>query len=355
MPSVVFIVPGRLSTLTGGSIYDRRMVEGLRQRGWSVLVRELDGSFPQPRADALDQASAVLAALPDGMTVIVDGLVLGAIPSLVSPHARRLRIVALVHLPLADEVGLDTDSRRRLEASERCALALSAGVVVTGRSTVGAIAGYGVQPERIILVEPGTDAAPVARGSGSATLQLLSVATLSPGKGHEDLVRALSANRDRQWELTCVGSVTRYPADAERLRRLLIAEGLDARVVLAGEFDREALAACYDRSDLFVLATRRETFGMAVAEALAHGLPVVSTRTGSIPELVGEEAAPDAAGLIVTPGDVGALTVALSRALDDPGLRVGWRAGARRARQRIHTWDTAVTRMIEALMVFKPA
>ena len=55
----------------------------------------------------------------------------------------------------------------------------------------------------------------------------------------------------------------------------------------------------YDRTDVFVLATLRETYGMAVAEALAHGLPVVSTSTGAIPALVGTDA-----GLLVAPGDV---------------------------------------------------
>ena len=96
---------------------------------------------------------------------------------------------------------------------------------------------------------------------------------------------------------------------------------------LVGELDASALEDFYDRSDLFVLATLRETYGMAVAEALAHGLPVVSTRTGAIPDLVGSDA-----GLLVPPGDVQALTDALSRVIGDADLRARLAAGARDVR-----------------------
>ena len=69
-----------------------------------------------------------------------------------------------------------------------------------------------------------------------------------------------------------------------------------------GDLDAQALETCYSRADVFVLATAQETYGMAVAEAVAHGLPVVATKTGAIPELVGDDA-----GLLVPVGDAAAL------------------------------------------------
>ena len=207
-------------------------------------------------------------------------------PAVVEREAARLRIVALVHLPLADEIGIDTETAARLEASERRALAAVSLAVVTGSSTIGALQGYGIERERIVLVEPGTAQAPLARGSAEGPLQLLSVATLSPGKGHENLLRALASIPQRDWRLTCAGSFDRHPATVGRVREALRATGLGDRVSLAGELNETELAACYDRADLFVLATLHETYGMAVAEALARGLPVVSTVTGAIPELV---------------------------------------------------------------------
>jgi glycosyltransferase involved in cell wall biosynthesis len=344
MPSLVFIVPGRLTTLTGGSIYDRRMIEGLRQRGWAVDVHEVSESFPRPSADALDEAARALASIADGRTVIVDGLAFGAMPDVVRPHARRLKTVALVHLLLAAEIGLDPAEAREMEASERRALGLAKAVVVTGATTSAAVANSGIAPQKIIIVEPGTDLASIASGSTDKTLRLLCVATISPGKGHESLIRALAANRDLDWMLTCAGSLTRYPATVERVRQLLAAEGIADRVALLGEVEAASLEAHYLQADVFVLNSLQETYGMAVAEAVAHGLPVVGTRTGAIPRLLG-----DGAGLIVEPGNQGTLTDALRRALGDAGLRARLRDGARRARRRLEPWDAAVRRMAEVL------
>jgi glycosyltransferase involved in cell wall biosynthesis len=344
MTSVVFVVPGRLDARTGGSIYDRRMVDGLRAIGWSVDVYELEESFPQPSDSSLAHAASVLAGLRSGTIVVIDGLALGAMPCVVQREASRLRLVALVHLPLALEVGLSRERAEAFEASERHALTAVRCAIVTGRSTVDTLASYGVGGDRIVVVEPGTDRAAPAIGGDESSVRLLSVATVSPGKGHELLVRALASIAPQHWTLTCAGNLDRYPSTVGNLRQLLTAAGLDDRVTLTGELDADALDACYARSDLFVLATWRETYGMAVAEAIARGLPIVSTRTGAIPDLVGQDA-----GLLVDPGDERALADALSRAIVDAELRSRLKAGAMRARDRLRPWSAAVDMMAAAL------
>ena len=342
--SLVFLIPGPLESRTGGYEYDRRMIAGLRARGWSIEVRELHGSFPHPTSAALDAAARVLAAIPDRTTVLIDGLALGAMPAEVEREASRLRIVALVHLPLAAEIGITHDMAARLEASERRALAAASLVIVTGKATTAALASYGVASNLITVVEPGTDRAPLARGSREGPLHLLCVATLNPGKGHDMLFRALAAVPHGDWRLTCAGSLERHPATVDRVRARLRTDGLEARVSLVGDLDAATLAACYDHADLFVLATLHESYGMAVAEALARGLPVVSTATGAISDLVGDEA-----GLLVPAGDTGALTSALSQVLGDGHLRARLAEGARRVRDRLPTWDVAVGKMAAAL------
>jgi glycosyltransferase involved in cell wall biosynthesis len=338
------------------------MVEGLRRRGWTVDVRELHEGFPRPSADALDHAGRTLASLADRSTVLIDGLALGAMPDVLQPHAGRLDVVALVHLPLAAEVGLDSAEARVLEASERRALIAARRVIVTGSATVDMVVSLGVRRDAIAVVEPGTDPAPLIRrpaagrrdGGPSAggrppdsALHMLCVATVSPGKGHEGLVRALAAARDVAWTLTCVGNLARHPATVERVRRLVAAEGLAGRVRWTGEVEPDEIEACYADADLFVLNTMRETYGMAVAEALAHGLPIVSTKTGAIGTLAGE--AGSEAGLLVEPGDLAALTRSLRLVLTDAGLRRRLRGGAERARLRFDNWDTAAARMAAIL------
>jgi glycosyltransferase involved in cell wall biosynthesis len=347
------VVPGDLETRTGGYGYDRRVIAGLRERGWSVEVLSLDDSFPFPTRAAREDATAAIAGIPDGATVLVDGLALGALPDEIARERERLRIIALVHHPLAAETGLDPGVAAALEERERRALASVRFVVVTGRATAAALAGYGVAPDRIAVVEPGTDRAPLARGSdpqpsaaGSDPfeMKLLCVATLTSRKGHEVLFRALASLPHRRWRLTCAGSLGRDRATVERLRAQLRADGLSDRVDLVGDLDAAQLAVHYDRADLFVLATLYEGYGMAVAEALARGVPVVGTATGAIPELVTDEA-----GIVVAPGDRAAFTAALARVVGDTGLRQRLAEGARRVRDRLPTWEDSVSAMERVL------
>ena len=347
------VVPGDLETRTGGYGYDRRIISGLRALGWRVHVVQLDASFPFPTAAARADAGRALAAIPDGNLVLGDGLALGVLPDDAARHAARLTIVALVHHPLAAETGLDASAAAALEQSERRALASVRAVVVTSRGTAGALARYGVGADRITVVEPGTDPAPLARGSGLRTphsalrnddVVLLCVAAVTARKGHGLLIRALASMPNRNWRLTCAGGLDRDPSTVARVRALVREVGLDDRVSLVGDMDAAQLALEYDRADLFVLPTLYEGYGMAVAEALARGLPVISTATGAISELVGERA-----GIVVPPGDLPAFAGALSRVLGDAGLRSLHAAGARTVRERLPTWDAAAAAMAQAL------
>jgi glycosyltransferase involved in cell wall biosynthesis len=221
--------------------------------------------------------------------------------------------------------------------------------VVVGRVLIDVVAEYGIERDRVALVEPGTDRAPLARGSPPGrALHLVTVAALNPGKGHDVLFRALSTLRDRPWRLTCAGSTTRHTSTAERLQSMLSEMRLTDRVTLAGELDGPAIAALYDGADFAVLPTLSETYSLAAAEALARGLPVVGSVTGAIPDLVGRDG--EAAGLLVRPGDVDGLTDALAKVMDDSCLRTRLTEGARRVRDRLRTWDEAAREMA-SLMV----
>ena len=342
--AAVFVVPGNIDSRTGGYIYDRRIVEGLRARDWSVDVQSLDETFPRPTAAAVAEAEAVFASIAAGTVVVVDSLAVGAIPEILEQHRSRLHIVALMHLPLAADIGIGNETAAQFAIAERRALGAASLVIVTGRATLPLISGYDVPPSRVVVVEPGTQPACLARGSGSPRVELLSVGTLNPGKGHEQLLCALAEVTSRQWHLTCAGSLTRHPPTVARIRAIIQERQLADHVSLVGDLDIDQLEEHYARADVFVLATLRETYGMAVAEALAHGLPVVSTSTGAIPALVGTEA-----GLLVAPGDVHALSDALSRVIDDGDLRGRLAAGARHVRASLPMWDQAVDSFASAL------
>jgi glycosyltransferase involved in cell wall biosynthesis len=345
MPTLALVLPGDPATPTGGYEYDRRIVAGLRDLGWAVTVHALDASFPAPTPAARAAARDAFARLPDGATVLVDGLALGVLPEVAAAEARRLRLVALVHHPLADETGLEPGRAEALRRSEAQALAAVRFVVTTSGTTARGLACYGVPPERIAVIEPGIDPAPLAAGSDGPGVALLCVAAVVPRKGHAVLIDALSGLADRDWRLTCVGSLGRSPQTVAALEHRIAALGLTDRVTIRGAVDRATLDACYAHADVFVLPTFHEGYGMALAEALARGVPVVSTRAGAVPETV-----PPDAGLLVPPGDPAALRDALARVLDDAALRARLAEGARRARARLPGWDAACARLAATLM-----
>ena len=343
MNRVHFLIPGDLETRTGGYLYDRQIMAGLTALGWRVDLHRLDASFPLPTPAALAEAEAVLAALPDQALVVVDGLALGALPEVAARHRDRLRLAALVHHPLALETGLDEATRRRLYASERAALRQVRGVIVTSPSTVRALADYDIRPEQCAVVLPGTDPAPLAEGSGGAGWTLLCVASLTPRKGHAVLFRALARVAALPWRLRCAGGDL-DPATAAGVRNLAVELGLAGRIEFPGQLDAAALAVEYQRADWFVLPSYHEGYGMALAEALARGLPIISTTAGAIPDTV-----PAEAGLLVPPGDEAALAEALARVMTEPGLRERLMAGARAARRALPDWPTTGARFAAAL------
>ncbi|HSW06476.1 glycosyltransferase family 4 protein [Aquabacterium sp.] len=347
-PRIAFVVPGDLDSLTGGYGYDRRIIGGLRAAGWTVDLVSLGGGFPWPDAATRQHAARLIAAIPEGCTVVADGLAFGALPELAVQHAARLRWVALVHHPLALECGLAAPQRQQLFDSERRALASAQAVIVTSAATARALADYGVAGHRIRVVMPGTAAAPLSTGSAAAAadggLSLLCVATLIPRKGHAALIDALAGLQDRAWTLHCVGSTTRDAATAAAVRAGITHHGLGRRVRLHGEVDAPTLQAFYARADVFVLPSLHEGYGMALAEALAHGLPIVSSAAGAITDTV-----PANAGLLLPPGDGTALRAALARMLDEPALRQRLAAGARAARTQLPGWAQAIEHFAAAL------
>jgi glycosyltransferase involved in cell wall biosynthesis len=346
LKDIAFIVPGALGQLTGGYLFDRHIVEGLRRAGRAVTVHELPGTFPDVDATARRAASAALAGLADNAAAVIDGLALpGFIDCLTPEAAARLKLVGVVHHPLALETGLVAEAGARFAAVETRLLPLLAGVLCPSAITAWAVEDYGVSRERVAITPPGTDkpATPPRRAPRDGPLHLLSVGSLTPRKGHLLVIDALAELKERAWRLRCIGSLTRDPQTTAAVERAIAVHGLGERVELAGEWPPERVRAAYAEADAFVLASYHEGYGMAFAEALAHGLPVVGTTAGAIPETV-----PATASLLVPPGDRAALTAALRLLLDNAALRTRLAAGAAAAGAALPDWPAAVRHWMAA-------
>lgn len=346
-----WIVPGPIDQVTGGYLYDRRIVEGLRALGHAVAVHELPGSFPLVGRETARAAEQALAGLPDGATAVVDGLAMPGIAGSLPRESRRLSLAAIVHHPLFLETGLGEAEAGMLRRLEGECLPLMRRVLCTSPHTVAVLVGMGVERDRIGVVVPGTD--PVERAGEEREegrwrarpgAHLLTVATLTPRKGHLVLIEALASLAGLDWRLTCAGSTTRDPAAASAVRAAIARYGLEERVELVGEMPPGALGTLYRSADVFVLPSFYEGYGMALAEALAHGLPVVGTDAGAIPSTV-----PGEAGILVPPGNARALADALRRLLTQEGETARLREGARRAARNLPDWSRQASRFLEEL------
>ena len=280
---------------SGGNVYDRRVIDGL---------------------GAVEHAST--STVPDGAVVLVDGLLAG--PELVQ-EAARVRVVVLVHMP-------------RAEPWEGAVLRATAGVVCTSRwMRTRLVAQHALDPDRVVVAEPGVDPAPLAPGSPTGTA-LLCVGAVTRLKGYDVLAAALGTLDDLPWSCRGVGSTAIEPG---------FAAGLDPVVRLTGPLTRAELDATYAGADLVVLASRAETDGMVVTEAIARGVPVVASDVGGVREALG------GGGVLVPPDDAGALGAALRRWLTDAGHRAALRDAARERRDALTGWDRTTALVAEAL------
>jgi glycosyltransferase involved in cell wall biosynthesis len=342
----VFAVPGDLDTPTGGYAYDKRMIAELRELGWRPEVLNLGEGFPRPNALTRAAAHAHLHDVPNGRPIVIDGLALGVIPEIAESLSQSHPLIAMVHHPLALETGLTADEAAALQASERAALSHVRAVVANSPATARALAAdYGVPPDRITLAPPGTDRVQISRRTNSGPVALLAVGSIVPRKGYDVLIAALAELLDLPWHLTIVGDCSRDRAAVTRLKADIERHRLGPRVTIEDAVKAERLAAFYAASDLFVLASRYEGFGMAYAEAIAHGLPVIGTTAGAIPETV-----PATAGILVPPDDVPALAAALRRLIENAGERAAFAAAAVvAAAGHLPTWRASAEQFSRAI------
>jgi glycosyltransferase involved in cell wall biosynthesis len=405
--SLIFAIPGDIETRTGGYGYDRRLIAGLRDMGRSVDHLAWPGSFPFPSPADERAVAASLAECPDGALTLIDGLAYGALPELAWAERDRLSLVALVHHPLALESGLPEPVATSLARSERLALAAARLVITTSETTAAILAAdYGVDRARIVVARPGIDlpydhpptpnplaptgrgrdppalrregegvpppgdcprtireggatpspgasrhprikygagSLPVgARGSKPSAIHLLAIGTVTRRKGYDILIDALSRLTDLPWTCTIAGSLERSPETSAALRLQIEQAGLMSRIDLRGEVPD--VAELYRDADIFVLPSRYEGYGMVFAEALAHGLPVIATNAGAIPEVV-----PAGAGILIPVERPDLLAEALRRLIGDADERRRMAACARCAASALPRWGETAARIASAL------
>jgi glycosyltransferase involved in cell wall biosynthesis len=347
--SVHFVMPDGIDDSgrpSGGNTYDRYLCGGLSSIGWSVHEHPLAGFWSSPDAAAFSTLEDALRRIPDGAVVLLDGLVASTAPEVLVAHEHRLRLIALVHMPLGHRPP-DVGSGE-VRAREREALSATAAVITTSDWSAHRLMElYELSADRVHVAEPGAASAELAAGTTTGEA-LLCVAAVTADKGHDVLLESLASLGDLPWHCVCVGSLDRDPACAQAVRRR-VARGLAGRVTLAGTATGAELDRAYAGADVMVLASRAETYGMVVTEALARGLPVIATNVGGISEALGHAIDGSRPGMLVAPDDPSALAGALRSWLGQPGLRAHLRQAARERRQALSGWANTASRIADVL------
>ncbi|MET0426635.1 MAG: glycosyltransferase family 4 protein [Actinoplanes sp.] len=330
------VLPGGIddpAAPSGGNRYDRETLARIDRDVHEVAI---PGAWPVAAPAARRALAAALADIPDGGDVLLDGLVACGAPDALEPHAERLRLAVIVHLPLSDETGLSDEDAAYLRGLERRSLHLASTVIATSDAAAVHIASMHDLPSVEVAapgVEPAEPAVPTPTGH-----RLLCVAAVTPRKGQDLLVSALEQDlADLGWECTFVGALSRPVRHTS------------PHIHFAGALTGADLDAAYAEADLFVLPSRAETYGMVVTEALARGLPVLATTVGGVPEALGTAPGGALPGRLVPPDDRPALAGALRAWLTDSSLREDWRTAARARRETLPTWTDTARKLSDAL------
>jgi glycosyltransferase involved in cell wall biosynthesis len=342
--TVHFVVPDGVddpARPSGGNTYDRNLSRGLNSIGWSVHEHPVSGFWSPPDAASFAALNDAVQRIPDGAVVLLDGLVASTAPEVLVPQERRLRLIVLVHIPLGHR---PTDDRAGdVRVREAAVLSAAAAVVTTSAwSRRRLIELYELLAERVHVAEPGVETAELATGTKTGEA-LLCVAGVTRDKGHDLLLDGLAALSHLSWHCVCVGSLDRDRVFAETMRRRTLHLGLADRVCFAGTATGAQLDLAFDAADVMVLASRAETYGMVVTEALARGLPVIATDVGGVAEALGHDTDAVRPGLLIPPDDPTALADALRSWLRDGELRARLRRAARERRESLCGWSTTTS------------
>ena len=379
---VRFLVPANIRHNSGGNVYNARLTQGLTAMGVAVEMLAVEGPWPDASARERRQLGSLLGAgdpgsdqppadlTPETVT-LVDGLIAcGAPDELEYAAAAGQHTWVLQHMPSPSH----SDGEGR-------ALRAATGVICTSSSAAAsAAAKHGLPASRVAL--PGTDPAPVA--SGSAPPHIIAVAALLPNKDQLLTVAALARLQDLAWTASLVGTNDADPAYAAQVRAAIAADGMEDRIRVTGQLTGTDLADEWNRTDLSLLVSRTESFGLVVTESLAHGIPVIvregtgavdalglaaGLSSGLAAQLAGQDGGPDG-GTSAVPGAAVGLTGPESNGPQDSGpdghhpdvlaavlrqwlldgtLRAGWRAAALAAREQLPDWDSTARRVLQIL------
>ncbi len=335
---VALVTLGDPGTLTGGYLYHRRMAElAPRYRARVAFLSFPERPFPLSMFDAPGVMRRARRMRPD--VLVLDSIAAAFLGPWLAVKRPPAPLVGMLHQPPG---GIDHGPARSVAQAQldRLAYRRASLLMVASELLRDQLQAQGVPGEKIRVVPPGRDVAPVHTPEppdlrAGRKVAILCVGNWVERKGIVELLEAFSRLPGDLATLHLVGDDHADPHYAALVRQRLARSDLAGRVVVHGSLSRRDVAAVYAGADLFALPSVKEPYGTVYGEAMSAGLPVVGWRAGNLPYLAqhGRE------GLLAEPGDLSALARALQRLAEDEELRVRMGEAARRRALTFPTWE----------------
>jgi len=341
-----FLIYGSLDTLSGGYLYDRRLVDSLRDHGDSVEII----SLPWRNYAAHLSDNLTFRLLQDLDLLIQDEL---NHPSLLRANSQphRYPIISLVHHLHCSEQRPGWQNwfygmveRRYLNSVD--------GFIFNSQTTKGVVSKFveGSKPE--IVAYPPTDRfgnpmseeEVTARAQESGSLRILYLGNIIHRKGLHTLLEAIR-QKTMDVQLDVVGGFTSEPNYAVGMQKRVQGSNLKSKVTFHGPMDGEELATKLKSADVLVVPSTYEGFGIVYLEGMAFGLPAIGTTAGAASEIITDAKT----GYLIEPDDTKMLAERLSRLANDRKLLARMSVNALGRYRQQPTWDETAVKIREFL------
>jgi glycosyltransferase involved in cell wall biosynthesis len=346
--AIYFIEPP-LGHLSGGSMYNLEIVQRLERDA-------IGQRFFHPLQSPVSELVQYFQGWPARCVFVLDGLYVSvpafkaSLPQLL-PYAPRTYL--MLHYLESMNAYYTAQAKAALWAGEQRWLRAVQGIIVPSRQLRAYLARQGIDKEKITVASPGIVNAPAGRLSPPQILSeddsitLITVGTLSRGKGQRDVVHMLTRMPAAHFRLHLVGDCAQNARYTAEIRALIQCSHLQDAVVIHGSMPQQALFELLPRCALYLSASSYESYSMATAEAVAHGLPVLAYATGAIGDWIED----GVNGRLIALGEAEQFSQALRRLLTERNTlnQLRQNAWARTASLAFHSWDQTYRDFLQAL------
>jgi glycosyltransferase involved in cell wall biosynthesis len=348
-PDTIYFIEPPLGHLSGGSMYNGEMVQRLER---DAIGKGFFHALQSPVSELVQH----FHAWPSGCVFVLDGLYV-SIPEFkaslqqILPYSQQMYL--MLHYLESMNTYYTAQAKEALWTGEKLWLRAVQGIVVPSWQLREYLACQGIEKEKIAVASPGIAKVPACRLphpkilSANDPITLITVGTLSRGKGQLDVVHMLAQMPAKNFRLHMIGDCTQNASYTEEMRALIQRSHLQETVIVHGSVPQQALFELLPQCDLYLSASSYESYSMATAEAVAHGLPIVAYATGAIGDWIED----GVNGMLIELGKPEQFFQALRRLFTEPNAlnQLRHNAWARTANLSFNPWDKTYRDFLQAL------